>query len=72
MDDATRRERQLLALEYLHRAADDYDRATLTRIRYIDLARRYGLTWRDIATALGMTETGARTLYQRNAEMVEH
>lgn len=73
MSDGTRtdtRERRLLALEFLTRAADDLERATITRIRYIGLARKHGNTWRDIATALGLTETGARTLYNRNSDLV--
>ena len=59
-------DRRLIALEYLQRVADDLSRATITRLRYMHLARGYGATWRDIATALGLTETGARTLYNRN------
>lgn len=72
MDDRTKlrsEDRRLIALEYLQRAADDLSRVTITRIRYIALAREYGATWRDIATALGLTETGARTLYNRHAEL---
>jgi hypothetical protein len=63
-------ERQRIAIELLHRASDDLVQATVTRIRYISLARDYGLTWRDIATAVGLTETGARTLFERNRELV--
>lgn len=69
MDDRINPEaedRRLIALEYLQRAADDLNRAAVTRIRYIGAARKYGATWRDISIALGLTETGARTLYERN------
>ena len=74
MDDRTKvrsEDRRLIALEYLQRAADDLSRVTLTRIRYIALARKYEATWRDIATALGLTETGARTLFNRNADIIQ-
>jgi hypothetical protein len=73
MDDRTKvrsEDRRLIALEYLQRAADDLTRVTVTRIRYMALAREYGATWRDIATALGLTETGARTLFNRNADVI--
>lgn len=63
-------DRRLIALEYLQRVADDLSRATIQRIQYIANARRHGATWRDIATALDLTETGARTLYERNRDRV--
>lgn len=74
MNDRTKvrsEDRRLIALEYLTRAADDLTRVTLTRIRYIGLARQHGATWRDIATALGLTETGARTLFNRNRDILD-
>ena len=64
-------ERRLIALEYLQRAADDLTRAAVTRIRYIGNARTHNATWRDIATVLGITETGARMLYERNRDLID-
>lgn len=63
-------ERRLIALEYLQRAADSLSSAAVARIRYIALAREYDATWRDIATSLGLSETGARRLYDRNADIL--
>lgn len=64
-------DKRLIALEYLQRVADDLSRATVLRIEYIKNAREYGATWRDISFALGMTETGARMLYERNRDLID-
>lgn len=64
-------ERQMIALDYLARAADDLQNANIARIRYMGLARQYGVTWRDIATALQVTETAARTLFNRNQDVAD-
>ena len=62
--------KRLIALEYLQRVADDLSRVTVLRIEYIKNARTHGATWRDISWALGMTETGARLLYERNRDLL--
>lgn len=61
-------ERHLIALNYLHRVADDMTRVARQRIYYMDCARTHGATWQEIGTALGITDTGARRLYERNAD----
>jgi hypothetical protein len=55
-----------IAVEYLRLAAADLTKATLARIRYLELGRQYGLTYRELADPLGITEAAARTLLKRN------
>jgi hypothetical protein len=61
-------ERQRIAAEYLTRAADDFRRATRTRIYYAQLGRQYGLAVGDIATFLDVSEHDARQLVERHQE----
>lgn len=62
-------ERKRIAAEFLTRAADDLARATIQRVRYVKLAREYGLTNADIGTFLGVSEAAVRTLVKRNPEI---
>ena len=61
-------ERRLIALEYITRAVDDLARASQARLEYMRLARQYGATYRQIATACGVTETAVRMLLKRHGE----
>lgn len=61
-------ERRLIALEYITRAVDDLSRAAQSRLEYMKLARQYGATYRDIATACGITEQGARMMLKRHGD----
>lgn len=62
---------QQIALDFLGFARDDMERATRTRIRYVSLARGYGLTNAAIGEALGVTEGAIRGLIERHGDL-EH
>lgn len=62
-------ERKRIAAEFLTRAADDLARATIQRVRYVKLARDYGMTNADIGTFLGVSEAAVRTLVKRNPDV---
>ena len=59
-----------IAAEFLRIAARDLATATLARIRYIGLARQYGVTNAAIADALGVTEKAVRGLIGRNSGII--
>ena len=59
-----------IAAEFLRIAARDLATATRARIRYIGLARQYGVTNAAIADALGVTEKAVRGLIERNADCI--
>lgn len=61
---------ETIVREYLRLAARDLIRASRARIRYIDLARKYGMTWLEIGTELGVSDVAARTLYNRNQNVL--
>ena len=61
--------RKRIAAEYLGIASRDLARATVDRIRYIALAREYGLTYTEIGDALGVSEKAARSLLSRNCDI---
>lgn len=61
-------ERRLIALDYITRAVDDLARAAQSRLEYMRLARQYGATYREIATACGVTEQAARMLLKRHGD----
>ena len=62
---------QKFALEYLRLAAKTHQRSHEDRGYWSLLARQYGLPWKDIAEALGMTPEGARKLAYRSAKRPE-
>lgn len=63
---STQDDRRRIAGDYLTRARDDFDRATRTRIEYVLLARKYGLTNADIGALLGISEAAVRGLVKRH------
>lgn len=56
----------------LERVARDLEAVTIGRRTAIRIARKQGLTWREIGDALGMSPSGAAALVARPPEKVEH
>lgn len=57
-----------IARDYLTRARDDFENAARTRIWYVVLARRYGMTNADIGAHLGLSEGAVRALIKRHGD----
>jgi DNA-directed RNA polymerase sigma subunit (sigma70/sigma32) len=55
-------DRQSIALDYLHRTAEQMEQAVRNRAAYAKLGREYGLTNQAIGTALGITEARVRQI----------
>lgn len=68
MQNRSRKDRQLIALEYLSLAARDFEQAARARIRYVLLARDYGVPHVKIAEALGISESSVRGLIARHGD----
>jgi hypothetical protein len=60
--------RQQIALDYLGIAAREFEQAARNRIRYVQLAREYGVTNAAIGEALGVTESAVRGLLERHGD----
>lgn len=66
VNQRTNDDRRRIAGEYLTRARDDFERAARTRLNYIFNARRYGMTYGEIGTLLGVTEAAVRSMLKRH------
>ena len=66
VNDRSRNERQSIALEYLSLARRDFENAARARIRYVLLAREYGVPNVAIADVLGINESSVRGLIARH------
>lgn len=65
MDSTDQRRR--IAVDYLTRAREDFERAARTRIAYVIAGRTHGLTHAEIGAALGITEGAVRKLIGRHS-----
>lgn len=59
-------QRQQIALDYLAISRREFDDAARNRIRYVLLARDYGLTHAAIGDTLGITESAVRGILARH------
>lgn len=58
--------RQQIALDYLALSQREFEQATTNRIRYMQLARDYGVTNAAIGEAVGLTESTVRGILERH------
>ena len=65
---ATNDELRRIAGEFLLRVRDDVDRVARTRLNYVQNARRYGMTFAEIGTHLGVTEGAVRYIAKQGDE----
>ncbi len=68
MENRSRSNRQAIALEYLSISAREFETAIRSRIRYILLAREYGVTNAKIGQTLGISESAVRGLIARHGD----
>lgn len=69
VDENTRLQQRNYAATFLQEAAAHLEQSRLNRLRWISLARTYGLTWAEIGQHLGISDVAARRLHQRNPEV---
>lgn len=67
MTDVRAEDRRRIAGDYLTRARDDFETAARNRIRYVLLAREYGMTNAAIGALLGISEAAVRSLAARHS-----
>ena len=67
MTDVRAEDRRRIAGDYLTRARDDFHTAARNRIRYVLLARQYGMTNDAIGALLGISERAVRGLVARHS-----
>lgn len=60
--------RQDIALQYLEIARRELEDAARNRIRYVILGREYGLSFKAIGDALGITESAVRGIVDRHGD----
>jgi predicted transcriptional regulator len=63
---STQDDRRRIAGDYLTRVRDDFERALRSRIYYVLLAHKYGMSNVDIGALLGISEAAVRGLIKRH------
>lgn len=69
VDENTRLQQRNYAAIFLQEAAAHLKQSQTNRLRWIELARTYGLTWAEIGQNLGISGVAARRLHNRNTEV---